>query len=37
MEESKEDAQLREELIADIMRSIDIIQKNAKESDAEEL
>jgi hypothetical protein len=37
MEESKEDAQLREDLIADIMRSIDIISKNARESDAEEL
>jgi hypothetical protein len=31
MQESKEDAQLREELISSIMHSIEIIKKNAKE------
>jgi hypothetical protein len=39
MEESKEDAQLREELIASIMHSISIINDNIEElkKDAKEL
>jgi hypothetical protein len=39
MEESKEDAQLREELIASIMNSISIINDNIEElkKDAKEL
>jgi hypothetical protein len=39
MEESKEDAALREELIASIMRSIDIINSNIEElkNDVKEL